>query len=130
MERCAEVGEGGPHALRVGRGGPYPNIQIARGARNAMGRHCVRADHEDSAPASDSADNISTKSRFIVEALLECPRLQGELPDHAQALCRARAAQPGVRSRFSHPQLPNREVGAIHANCNLIALGELGAASG
>ena len=36
-----------------------------------------------SVPASDNATNISTKSRFMIEAL-ERPRLQCELPNHIE----------------------------------------------
>jgi len=37
-----------------------------------------------SAPASDNAANISSKSRFMVQTL-EGPRLEGELPHHLES---------------------------------------------
>jgi hypothetical protein len=39
-----------------------------------------------SVPVSMSADNISTKSRFIDSALFEEPGLERQLPDHGDAL--------------------------------------------
>jgi hypothetical protein len=39
-----------------------------------------------SIPVSESADNISTKSRFIDSALFEEPGLERQLPDHGDAL--------------------------------------------
>jgi hypothetical protein len=51
-----------------------------------MRRHRVRADYEELSSASDNADNISTKSRFIHQPFHECPGLQGQLPDHRHAL--------------------------------------------
>src|SRR5690606_13092495 len=41
-----------------------------------------------STPASDNADNISTKSRFIRQLASERPCLKRQLPDHRDALIR------------------------------------------
>jgi enterochelin esterase family protein len=67
-----------------------------------------------SAPASDSADNISAKSRFIPVSVLERPRLRRELPHHRHPLPRGEPADVVPAVLVLQPQLPGRVVAPIH----------------
>jgi hypothetical protein len=62
------------------------------------------------APAADNADNISTRSRFIDEPLLEHPGLQRELPHHGDARTRRQAPHVIGSAFFGEGNPPDRKV--------------------
>ena len=88
---------GAPNFLRARRTRPAfsapGRIQISR-SPVARGCPCAASAWAptimNSAPVSDSAHNISTKSRFIDPPFLEHPGLQGERPYHHDALLRGK----------------------------------------
>lgn len=67
-----------------------------------------------STPASDSADNISAKSRFIPVSVLERPGLRRELPHHRHPLPRGEPPDVVLAALVLQPQLPGRVVAPIH----------------
>src|SRR5512143_3506539 len=64
--------------------------------------------------ASTSADNISTKSRFMNLPLFEHPGLESQLPHHGDALARREVADRGGSAGVPNRRLSDRVVGAIH----------------
>src|SRR6266436_3002584 len=61
-----------------------------------------------STPAADSADSISTKSRFNPAPLLDGPRLPRELPHHRHALARTESSDVVVGALVLQPNLAHR----------------------
>src|SRR6266481_5818640 len=61
-----------------------------------------------STPAADSADSISTKSRFNPAPLLDGPRLPRELPHHRHALARTESSDVVVGALVLQPKLAHR----------------------
>jgi hypothetical protein len=67
-----------------------------------------------SAPASDNAANISTKSRFMAEVFLECPGLEGKLPHHHHTLARGACASAAVPFGLAQTELADWIIAPIH----------------
>jgi hypothetical protein len=63
----------------------HPQVEVPGGARQVMCRHGVPAHDQDSTPCSMNADNMSRKSGLSTTVSGKGPRVERELPHHAQS---------------------------------------------